>query len=115
MPNREMNLFTSVQSRLVRPVRGEDPGPGWRRACIDSWKAAGFHIVSFNTSEQIEALRSVESIVEFRQMPSDRRAPSITEFFAAAASSKNRVVGILNSHCLIIPQKESSEPSFTRC
>ena len=104
MPNREVTLYTSIQPRLKRPVRGQDFGPGWRRACIDSWKAAGFRIVSFNTSEQIEALRSVKLIVEFQQMPSDRRAPSIKDFFAAAASSKNKVVGIINSDCLIIPQ-----------
>ena len=104
MPNREVTLYTSIQPQLKRPVRGQEFGPGWRRACIDSWKAAGFRIVSFNTPQQIEDLRSFELIVEFQLLPSDRRAPLITDLFSAAATSKNRVAGIINSDCLIIQQ-----------
>ena len=72
MPTTEITLYTSIQPQLKRPVRGRDFGPAWQRACIGSWKAAGFRIVSFNTPAELEALRSLESIVEFQQIAADR-------------------------------------------
>lgn len=104
MPTTEVTLYTSIQPQLKRPVRGRDFGPAWQRTCIGSWKAAGFRIVSLNAPAELEALRSLEPIVEFQQIAADRKRPTITDFFAAAANSANRVVGIINGDCLIIQQ-----------
>jgi hypothetical protein len=60
--------------------------------------------VSLNTVEEIEALRPITSGVDFSQIPKDRTRPLITDFFGAAKSCRNTIVGIINSDCMIIPQ-----------
>ena len=47
MPNR-ITIYTSIAPTIRRVVQGEEIGPAYQKACIDSWKEAGFRIVSLN-------------------------------------------------------------------
>jgi hypothetical protein len=62
--------------------------------------------VSLNTSDEIDTIRSIAPTVEFHEIPRGRKRPLITDFFAAAGNSKNKVVGIINADCMMIPQTE---------
>jgi hypothetical protein len=101
-------LFTSIPSRLSRPVQGRDFGPAWQVACIQSWKAAGFRIISLNAPEEIAALRSFDPSVEFSEVASGSIRPRINEFFAAIAASGAKSAGIINADCLLIDQGYAS-------
>lgn len=96
----EVTLFTSIPPCLPRPFQG---GRAWQTACIESWKASGFRIVSVNRADEISALRSLEASVAFTALPASRERALITVFFEAAAAS-GEVAGIINADCLLIPQ-----------
>jgi hypothetical protein len=65
--------------------------------------------VSLNASDEIEAIRSFEPTVEFRELPKGRSRPLMTDFFAAAQNSGSRIAGIINADCMIIPQSGIAE------
>jgi len=106
MTKSEITLFTSLPTRLKRPVQGRDLGPAWQTACINSWKDAGFRVVSLNNSEEIAALRFYAPTIEFMEIPSDLSRPRLTDFFDAAKSSGSEIVGIINADCMIVPNVE---------
>ena len=109
MPNFEPTLFTSIPPRMRRFVQGRDFGTSWQMACIASWKAAGFRTLSLNSPEEIEALRSFASIIEFEEIPEGQNRPSMTDFFIAASKSGSKIAGIVNADCMIIPQTRIAE------
>ena len=97
-------LFTSIPPRINRLVQGRDFGPDWQLTCIQSWIDAGMQVVSLNSPEEINALRSFSQSVAFREIPKGRERPLITDFFAAAKGYENEIVGIINADCMILPQ-----------
>jgi hypothetical protein len=106
MPQPDITLFTSIPPRVKRPVQGQDFGPAWQAACLDSWIKADFRIVSLNTPNEIDAIRPIAPTVEFREIPASRQRPLITDFFSAASNFKNSVVGIINADCMLIAQTQ---------
>ncbi len=60
--------------------------------------------MSLNTPNEIDAIGKIAPAVEFREIPANRNRPLITDFFDAAANSKNSVVGIINADCMMIPR-----------
>jgi hypothetical protein len=97
-------LFTSIPPRITRFIHGQDFGPQWQVTCIQSWIDAGLQVVSLNTPEEINALRSFSQSIAFREIPKGRERPLITDFFAAAKRYENEIVGIINADCMILPQ-----------
>jgi hypothetical protein len=104
MPKFESTLFTSIPPRMIRPVQGREFGSIWHAACIESWREAGFRVISLNSPQEIEALRSFASAVEFREIPKGRTRPLITDFFSAISRSESKIVGIINADCMMIPK-----------
>ena len=109
MPKSKITLFTSIPPRLTRPIRERDFGLPWQTACIQSWKDAGFKIVSLNSAKEISVQRSLSPSVEFREIPKGHTRPSITDFFEAAKSCKSEIVGIVNADCMLMPHLDFSK------
>jgi hypothetical protein len=93
-------LFTSLPPKATRLVSGLDFGPPYQRACIDSWIAAGFDVVSLNPESEIAELRKLEFPVSYRASPHPR--PKILEYLAEARQSQTELTGIINADCLLI-------------
>jgi hypothetical protein len=96
-------LFTSIPRVVRRPFRGRDYGVAWQTACIQSWKASGFHVLSLNTAAEINELRS-RVPVDFLEIPVERKRPMISDFLDAARDSGCTAAGIINADCLIVNQ-----------
>jgi hypothetical protein len=99
-----ITLFTSIPPRMSRLIRGNEMGPAWQMACINSWKASGFKAISFNNPDEICLLRSLDADVEFSAIPAQHKRPQIVDFLDAAIASGSKVVGIINADCLLVPQ-----------
>jgi hypothetical protein len=100
----EVALATSIPPRLSRPgPGGEDAGPAWRAACLASWPAPGWRVVSVNPPEEIAALGPLPEGIALRAA-----APGVAEAFgrpgawladalAAALATGAPVVGLVNA------------------
>src|ERR1700681_4601960 len=60
-----VTLFTSLPPGTTRMVNGRDFGTAYQRACIDSWIAAGFDVVSLNPDSEIAQLRKYDFPVSY--------------------------------------------------
>jgi hypothetical protein len=98
--NAKATLFTSLPPRAARIVGGRDFGLAYQRACIDSWIAAGFDVVSVNPESEIAELRKFDFPVSYRVSPNPR--PKILEYLAVARQSQTELMGIINADCLLI-------------
>lgn len=99
----KITLCTSIPPRIRRPVQGRDFGAAWQSACIDSWIAEGFEVVSLNAKEEIEALGPYASRVAVKELPPGRRLPLIGDFLATIAERGAEFGGIINADCFMIP------------
>jgi hypothetical protein len=104
MPLSASVLFTSIPPHLKRAVQGTDFGPAWQATCIRSWKDAGFRIVSLNTADEVNHIRSFAPDIDFFEIPRGSARPLITDFFTAAAASGAQTGGIINADCMLIDQ-----------
>lgn len=102
-------LFTSIPAHTSRPVQGRDFGEVWQKACIDSWKAEGFHVVSLNGRDEIGALERFASSVDIIELPAGRQRPLITDFFVAIEKSGSALAGVANADCLLLPGGKLAE------
>ena len=89
------SLFTSIKP----PDEPDDLA--YLRACITSWRDAGFRAVSINGPSEIKKLRELDIGVEFVGLPVDGK-PRIGEFLLATRESGARFAGIINSDCKIV-------------
>src|SRR5258707_10525850 len=102
-----LTLFTSLPPGTTRIVNGHDFGPAYQRACIDSWIAAGFDVVSLNPDSEIAQLRKYEFPITYLASPNPR--PQIIEFLTEACRCPTELVGIINADCLLL-----SYPAFVQ-
>jgi hypothetical protein len=73
----EVALATSIPPSLARPgPGGADAGPAWRAACLASWPAAGWRVVSVNPAEELPGLGPLPAGIEARPA-----APGVAEAF----------------------------------
>ena len=77
-----VTLFTSLPPGTTRIVNGHDFGPAYQRACIDSWIAAGFDVVSLNPESEVAQLRKYDFPISYLASPNPR--PQIVEFLTEA-------------------------------
>lgn len=100
----EVTLYTSIPPNISRPFKGRDLGPAWQTACISSWRASGFNVVSFNTAGEIATLRTrFAEAVTFVELPPIRTRALISDLLRAAAMSNGAVCGIINADVMIAP------------
>src|SRR5712664_768432 len=103
----EVTLFTSLPAGTTRIVNGHDFGPAYQRACIDSWIAAGFDVVSLNSESEIAQLRKYDFPIRYLVSPNPR--PQIVEFLTEACRCPTELIGIINADCLLL-----SYPAFVQ-
>ena len=102
-----VTLLTSLPPSTTRIVNGVDFGPAYQRACIDSWIAAGFDVVSLNPESEIAQLRKYDYPISYLASPNPR--PQIVEFLTEARRCPTEVIGIINADCLLL-----SYPAFVQ-
>ena len=102
-----VTLFTSLPPGTTRIVNGQDFGPAYQRACIDSWIAAGFDVVSLNPESEIAQLRNYDFPISYLVSPNPR--PQIVEFLTEACRCPTELIGIINADCLLL-----SYPAFVQ-
>ncbi|SHH64980.1 hypothetical protein [Bradyrhizobium erythrophlei] len=95
-----LTLFTSLPPSTTRIVDGYDFGPAYQRACIASWIAAGFDVVSLNPENEIAELRKYDYPINYLISPNPR--PKIFEFLKEASRSPSDLTGIINADCLLL-------------
>lgn len=94
-------LATSVPPRLRRPgPGGAEAGPAWRAACMASWPAPGWRILTVNRPEEIVALGDVPAAIERvtagTSGPARGGAP-VDAAIAAALATGAPIVGLVNA------------------
>jgi hypothetical protein len=63
----EVALATSIPPSLARAgPGGADAGPAWRAACLASWPAAGWRVISVNPAEELPGLGPLPAGIEAR-------------------------------------------------
>jgi hypothetical protein len=68
-------LFTSLPPRVRRLARdGQDQGPAWTRACIQSWQRAGYRVVSVNSAAEADSVRAAYPGIEVAEVARDGQA-----------------------------------------
>jgi hypothetical protein len=103
----QATLYTSVPPSLKRQSRHEDYGEAYQRECINSWRAAGFRVVSLNSDAEIEGLRGKGFDVEFASNGSPNGRTKIGDFLSAMSSSDGAVAGIINADCYLMSPGET--------
>src|SRR6266850_15523 len=94
-----VTLFTSLPPSTTRIVNGHDFGIAYQRACIASWIAAGFDVISLNPETEIAELRRFDYPINYLVSPNPR--PKIFEFLKEASRSPTDLTGIINADCLL--------------
>lgn len=100
----EVVLATSVPPALARPGPcGQDAGPAWRAACLSSWSAPGWRVLSINPAEElpdlgafppgIEALPAAPGVAQAFGRPGAWIADALARALATGAP----VVGLVNA------------------
>src|SRR5712664_3691050 len=95
-----VTLFTSLPPSTTRIVNGHDFGIAYQRACIASWIAAGFDVISLNPETEIAELRKFDYPINYLVSPNPR--PKIFEFLKEASRSPTDLTGIINADCLLL-------------
>jgi hypothetical protein len=95
-----VTLFTSLPPSTTRIVNGHDFGIAYQRACIASWIAAGFDVISLNPENEIAELRKYDYPINYLVSPNPR--PKIFEFLKEASRSPSDLTGIINADCLLL-------------
>ena len=98
----QVTLYTSVPPRLIRQTQLEDYGDLYQKECINSWKEAGFKIVSFNPDCEIDALLGKGYDVEFVSNGSSGNRTKIGTFLSAIRDFGENVAGIINADCFLM-------------
>ena len=95
-------IVTSLPPRPSRLVKGADVGPAYFAQCIQSWRAAGFDVLSINPATELEAVAALGLPVKLAAATGPG-LPLISEMLAVARASGSRLVGIVNADCHILP------------
>jgi len=103
-------LFTSLPPKTTRIVNGRDFGLTYQRACIASWIAAGFDVISLNPENEIAELRKYDYPINYLVSPNPR--PKISEFLSEASRSPSDLTGIINAHVRRLKTLISVEAHF---
>lgn len=91
-------LVTSINPRMVRVRQGQSCGPAYQRECLASWIACGFDVVSLNSPEEADLVKSLDLPVRVETV-AYFGPPLIRDLVDAASASGSRLTGIVNSDC----------------
>jgi hypothetical protein len=108
MPLQEHIIYTSVPPKTHRLQNGAEVGALYQRQCIDSWRTAGFSIVSVNSASEANQVRALGLPIDVETVNTPGR-PYIAEILELAAAQPTRLCGIVNADCKIIGPPKLSE------
>ena len=69
-----MKFYTSIPLKISRIVDGQELGLIWTRMCIDSWRKAGYDVVSVNSASEAEQISSIYPDVKVQAVERDGMA-----------------------------------------
>jgi len=69
-----MKFYTSIPLKISRIVGGREVGLIWTRTCIDSWRKAGYDVVSVNSASEAEQISSIYPDVTVQAVERDGMA-----------------------------------------
>ncbi len=100
----EVVLATSIPPAMTRPgAGGSDGGPAWRSACIASWPAPGWQVLSVNPGEERAALGTLpDGVSAAAAQPGvaeafGRPGAWIADALAQALATGAPIVGLVNA------------------
>ena len=102
-------LATSIPPNIVRYDGAEEIGVAYQQRCIDSWIAAGFHVISINRPQEIERLTKFFPCIEIVSVERDasracgRKTPFIVDILDVLTRRPENTVGIINADILLAP------------
>ncbi len=99
-----VTLYTSLPPTLRRSSQGRDIGEAYQAKCLQSWKDAGFALVSVNTEAEIAALRPCHPDIDF--LPGTDGRPRIVELIRHIAASGHAISGIVNADIVFLKGEE---------
>lgn len=106
-------IVTSIPPQPSRMARGKETGPAYIAQCLESWRRAGFGVLSINPASEIDALQALALPVNVQKAEASG-LPPIAELVAAASSSGCQLAGILNADCHILPFVDLKSNLFRR-
>jgi hypothetical protein len=89
-------LFTSISPRL-----GADE-LDYQKACIASWRSAGFDVVTINGQSEVARVEAFGLDVEIVTVEEGGKPP-ISDILACARARQLQYAGIINADCAILP------------
>ncbi|HLN10904.1 MAG TPA: hypothetical protein VK281_18365 [Xanthobacteraceae bacterium] len=92
-------LYTSLPPRLARQIGDTEVGPSYLAECVNSWKRAGFAVVSLNCAREMRQLEPLGYDVVFQEVAADR--PQLGDFLRAIRASGKPVAGIINADVIL--------------
>jgi hypothetical protein len=100
----QIPLFTSIPPRVKRLIAGgQDVGPAWTRACVASWRRAGYRVVSVNAQCEVDEVRQQYPELEVVGVARDGRARTgrplvfVADMLALMAGCGHRSAAIANA------------------
>ena len=78
-----VTVYTSIPPLLIRQSQGEDYGDSYQKECINSWREAGFRIVSVNSDCEIDTFLEKGYDIEFVSNGSLHDRTKIEAFLSA--------------------------------
>jgi hypothetical protein len=103
-----ITVITSIPGVCERiDARGQNIGPDYLRACVSSWRDAGYRIVSINGAEEAAAIADAFADVEIRVVARTgmerygRPLIYMADMLSACDPSSDALIGIVNSDLLL--------------
>jgi hypothetical protein len=91
----KITFYTSLAPKTKRFIGATEVGSAYIGECVQSWRRAGFDVVSLNNASEIELLKSFGYDVDLEEIAGDR--PAICDFLRVIARKGCPVAGIINS------------------
>lgn len=106
-------LFTSVAPSMSRhDEHGTEIGAAYQEACIRSWIASGFHVVSVNGPDDVVPFSGLLEVVRTKRTAKELHGKPVVfvaDLFSAAASLTQGPVAIINADILLRPSFDFAE------
>ena len=93
-------ILTSIPPRFSRLINGRCVGSEYQRQCAESWRAAGFEIVSINSEAEVDAVRALDLPIEIMEGSAER--PRLWEILRVANEAGTDLCAIVNADCKFI-------------
>lgn len=100
----DLALATSIPPTMRRPAPGgDDLGPAWRAACLASWPAPGWRVLTVNPAEEAATLADLPPDIAFRPAEPGvaavfgRPGTWVADALGQAIATGAPVVGLINA------------------